>query len=639
MSNQKEEASASLQNIANFFGANGYSVPKYQRDYAWKTRQISELLDDLWQFAISPDSYYVLGQVITTPVKNGSDIRNLVDGQQRITSLYLLLLAIQRRNRALHVDSGFGPSGQAIEDQIVGLLWTWSGTPPSRTPRFQSVENGKTFLHELIMGVDHPTIVSVSDRNLKSNFEFIKTWLGEQKKLSTADQLWTFTCRILQDVKLVNLRLPSEDRAIDFFIKLNSRGVKLNAADLLKSLILKNANDQDYLNADEVWKKISNSLEAAKKLPGAMKMPTGAANMEFLLGALIRKRTGLRYSKDQLFSAWEGQITKKHTPFDSEPTLTGKLSVNEFIDLLAKDGQDFRAIGTGFKPVRAGGGLSQNLVGTRTFKAIQHFNVLMGGTNLEKAAYEQLEKLVEARTIIQIFSEEPSQDFEKILPKWASRIHKLGAEGSVQDVVKESLESFKGVEQLIQRIPSFVSRLRYSNTDGRPRQSDIDRIRYVLARANHRAEIRAGENYSGIRMFMETTAGEGLALPRDIDHILAKSDKSVKANWSDLESTEALQSIGNLALLSSSVNQKSGDTAPANKEEQFGSGKEPLLTIALSHSKHMSAAFKKNPEIQRLQERVTPQLDSWGQESIDLRRDLYVELFLEDIRDACAGVL
>ena len=637
MKSQSEEASASLQDIANFFSANEYSVPKYQRDYAWKSKQISDLLNDLGEFAASKNGYYVLGQVITTPAKTTNKVRYLVDGQQRITSLYLLLLAIQRRNRELHINVGNSPAGQAIEDKIGPLLWSWAGSPPSKTPRFQGVENGRSFLYELIQGTENPTVISVSDKNLKSNFESIQRWLSDARwRLSSADALWEFSNRILDDVKIVNLRLSSEERAIDFFIKLNSRGIKLNAADLLKSLILKNANEHDYAQANEVWGEVSNALESAKRQPSQFKMPTGAANMEFLLGALIRKRTGQRYSKDQLFSAWDSLITKKNSEILSEPSPFGKLSVNEFITVLGKDGADLSLIGRGFKPMSAGSGISQNLIGTRTFKSFQHFNVLLAGNRLNEAAYEQLEILVEARAIIQIFSEEPSQDFEKILPKWAQRIHGLDKTASTSDVLRESLDAFKNTKALIARIPEFISKLRYSGIDGKPRQNDIDKIRYVLARANYLAAFSAGKQYKGLRMLMETTAGAGLSEPLDIDHVLAKSEKSVQKNWPKEEDSDLLQSVGNLTLLSSPKNKKAKDGSPETKEKKYASGSEPILTMSLSEKRHMSSDDRAIEEISRLQENIPPQLKNWSSNSIRMRTYLYSDLFVKDLERVIA---
>jgi hypothetical protein len=188
--------------------------------------------------------------------------------------------------------------------------------------------------------------------------------------------------------------------------------------------------------------------------------PNGAANMEFLLGAMIRKRLGQRVSKDQLYFEWERQILAKPRRFENirkVKSLNERISVNEFVEMLTANSLALEKIGSGQLPKT--GKPATELRGTRLFKSFQHFNVLLAGAELSVDAYNQLCRAVEARTILSLFSEEPSQEFEKILPAWAKRIGQLSLKGSqvrVEDVREACAPAFSDTDRLFERIEPTI---------------------------------------------------------------------------------------------------------------------------------------------------------------------------------------
>ena len=82
-------ATVELKPVSDLFGYD-FFVPSYQRGYRWTSVQVRELLEDLYDFAEekhSNDSYYCLQPVI---VKKRDNKWELVDGQQRLTALWLI---------------------------------------------------------------------------------------------------------------------------------------------------------------------------------------------------------------------------------------------------------------------------------------------------------------------------------------------------------------------------------------------------------------------------------------------------------------------------------------------------------------------------------------------------------------------
>ena len=66
-----------------------YVIPRYQRAYAWEDKEIVQLIDDIDGIGLS-ENYY-LGSLVVSKVKDKSETYEVVDGQQRLTTLYILL--------------------------------------------------------------------------------------------------------------------------------------------------------------------------------------------------------------------------------------------------------------------------------------------------------------------------------------------------------------------------------------------------------------------------------------------------------------------------------------------------------------------------------------------------------------------
>lgn len=92
----------SIRDLLSGGTAGKFLIPEYQRPYAWTADQVDTLLDDLMEYTDSiedpdnPDSEYFLGSIVT--YRNGKE-REVIDGQQRLTTLFLLLRALYKNWR------------------------------------------------------------------------------------------------------------------------------------------------------------------------------------------------------------------------------------------------------------------------------------------------------------------------------------------------------------------------------------------------------------------------------------------------------------------------------------------------------------------------------------------------------------
>lgn len=78
-----------LNDITIFDTNSHYVIPRYQRAYAWEDKEIIQLIDDINDNE-SSKSYYI-GSLIVSPIKGKFETYEVVDGQQRLTTLFLLL--------------------------------------------------------------------------------------------------------------------------------------------------------------------------------------------------------------------------------------------------------------------------------------------------------------------------------------------------------------------------------------------------------------------------------------------------------------------------------------------------------------------------------------------------------------------
>jgi uncharacterized protein with ParB-like and HNH nuclease domain len=87
--------------MSDFLGKNAlfqFIIPVYQRNYTWKKNlQVEKLIDDINKLKRNPESTHFLGSIITYPTHVGNVTElSVVDGQQRITTIFLLIHALKK---------------------------------------------------------------------------------------------------------------------------------------------------------------------------------------------------------------------------------------------------------------------------------------------------------------------------------------------------------------------------------------------------------------------------------------------------------------------------------------------------------------------------------------------------------------
>ena len=241
-----------------------FLIPDYQRPYAWGENECRTLWDDIFSFAIPDDgrtefdsnSEYFLGPIVT--FKNDDEKMEVIDGQQRLTTLMLLLRAYYSKFGHMQ-DKASVSTKQNIEK----CLWKTDefGEPDMTQLKIDSevaTDNDKDeFLKILKTGI--------AGKEMKSkyahNFRFFQTSIDEflQKYPTYFAYLPT---RIMNNCILLPIEAESQDTALRIFSTLNDRGKPLSDADIFKAQFYKYFSSQGKKDQFiKVWKDLEEVSE------------------------------------------------------------------------------------------------------------------------------------------------------------------------------------------------------------------------------------------------------------------------------------------------------------------------------------------------------------------------------------------
>jgi hypothetical protein len=576
-----------------------YEVPVYQREYAWSHEQIEALLDDLFGWADSDDPYYLLGQVIVAP-SGGTRDWALVDGQQRVTSVYLLLTAILRSLEAI---GALSSQDYSIKDAAMKLHTLLVMSDPVTTQpisRVLTARGGDQFITRLREGLSLPGAENLTQENIKANFDEIRERV--ESTFPDAKSLVGFLNRLLNGVWLVRLEMNAEDQALEIFEKINNRGLALNSADLLKNLLFQEVSPDDF-----DW--LSRQWEGSAQLVFSIKTRR-AASMEFLMKALLAAETGESVPTKRVFRGWKAILSDN------------KEKVVSFGSNLVPKASHLKNLASQRTP----SGLDcPELAGTAYFGAVQHFTVLLAGSHLNDSAFSQLSTIVEDRTVLSLLARERSQDYERILPKWSRNVANLPAACTLDQVFEACADALQDCPSLLRAAETYFSTLSYSI------ETQKKRIRYILARVSKRIEDLGQNNVEHLPLGAYLKTSKGNSRGFDIEHILPQSI-IYASDWEANRNPDFINQIGNLVLLHPSDNRGAGARLPIDKAGDYAASS-LLITRSLCEIDQLGLLNTRvRSQIEFLHGHGRWNLSNWDEAAVLDRTQTYWAVLSSDIK-------
>lgn len=246
---------------------NKFIIPEYQRPYAWTDEQIQTLFEDLVEYTENNnESTYFLGTIVS--YENENDEQEIIDGQQRITSLFLLLRALYSKlismTETKEVKNFKGQIESALweQDELTAEVDFEKTLIESRVMRD---EGNKTFAKILITGI--------IDEGAKDNYSLnykLFTELIEKYATSEPQLFFWFIRNVLNKAILLPITADSQDTALTIFSTLNDRGLALSDADIFKAKIYNQLDAEGKAVFIEQWQKLddeaTNANESIQKL-------------------------------------------------------------------------------------------------------------------------------------------------------------------------------------------------------------------------------------------------------------------------------------------------------------------------------------------------------------------------------------
>lgn len=239
-----------------------FTIDVYQREYRWGRKQIAQMIDDLTDSFLSyyhdgrfkhedteevaQYGYYFMGSIIRT----GDDsTREIIDGQQRLTSLTLLLIYI---NHLLHENGN-----HILDTMLSGMIYS---SPFGWKKTFNiNVDERKACMEKIYAGDLNFNPENESSKNLLDRYKDIDELFRDE---ITEDILPYFAFWVMQKVLLLEIVTPSQQDAHTIFITMNDRGLSLNSAEMLKAYILNEIHDsKDKAEVNLRWQQIVGKIK------------------------------------------------------------------------------------------------------------------------------------------------------------------------------------------------------------------------------------------------------------------------------------------------------------------------------------------------------------------------------------------
>ncbi len=232
-----------LYTVEELFSSNGYlleqkkkyfNIPLYQRGYKWESKHVNKLLIDIDNFKLTGNKFYCLQNITIVPHDN---VFNVVDGQQRLTTLVILLSYLGQKqfvqNKVRFPDNSIRKETNSFLNEIITKS---DGVFPQVT--------WENFIKDY-ENFDHQDVFHIFNAHL-----VIERWFQQKEKDSTFKKS-DFLDKILKNVKVIINKVEEKTSEEKIFGNLNSKRIPLDGSDLVRAILITDvANEEGKREAD-----------------------------------------------------------------------------------------------------------------------------------------------------------------------------------------------------------------------------------------------------------------------------------------------------------------------------------------------------------------------------------------------------
>lgn len=575
--------------------ATKYQLDYYQREYSWQTQHVLELIDDLTskfldnykegdeQTPVSDYGHYFLGSIIISNV-NGK--RYIVDGQQRITTLTLLLI------RIYHL-----LENDAQKDMVKPLIYSIGGGIEG----FNLNDDDRKYIMDFLYPIDRRKEIrdmsskSGSIRNIDARYSDIEENFEIQGKALSSFVFW-----LLDNVDLVEISTSDSRDAYAIFETVNDRGLSLTHAEMLGGYLLSSIENIGHRDqASEVWRE---RIQTLKQI--------GKGEESEAIKAWLRSQYAQTTSD---FDAIGSEFHRWVQDPKNDPKLEQPHDFANFIK------RDFKFYSTWYCRLRRAAnsftdavedGLECVFYNAQHNKFAIQYPILLAPLRENDSDTESLEKIQIVASYLDILIYRriwnslsiARNTMDNLLPPVIQKIRGKSC-NELRDILPDWIQ---------EKTPCFADNETFGLHGGNRRK-----VTLMLARMTDYVGIQSGES-SQYTDYMRTRSD-----PYELEHIWADNFEYHADEFSHKYEFEAYRDrIGGLLLLPKSVNASSGGD-PYNEKRKVYAGQNLLAQTLTEQAYKNRPGFKRFKDNSGLPFREHPE---FKKADLDARQELYLKL-------------
>lgn len=580
-----------------------YIVPDYQREYVWKEKEVVQLLEDISDsMNNSSTQQYFIGTILVSPAQEKSHYE-VIDGQQRLTTFFLLLCAMKHLFK-----------GNQLEQHINGLVSTsyikTDGSLVTSLKLDPRYENASELFYKIVELNSDPDTTRKAVKasgigtfgsldNLLNAYDTIYRYLTDNYLQQS--ELTKFLAHITNNVVFIQISTDVSG-ALKIFETINERGIGLNPMDLLKNLLFTQVKPDEFTKLKDQWKKITNQLEKHQEKPLRFLRYFIMANYK-----IENSRRDNIVREDEIYDWFIDKKNAAVCDYQNHPfEFVQKLirNVDKFIDFSTGKGNDGQQnIHMDNLRSLCGGAFSL------------HYVLLLAASNLPKAMFDHFVEQLESFLFYFIFTKTATKELERNFSAWADELRDI-ANVTNQDDQITKLNKFLQ-DRFALNIKSKDAELNDKLKRYTLNSMQQYRTRYLLAKLTQYIDFC----YQGLKIPLSLQVYS----VSEIEHILPnnpgnalRSDFINRNPGKDYDAYKNL--LGNLTLLEKPINIVASNDFFIKKCELYKKSKY-YMTSSIAQINVVG----NNSSINRINARLKS-FTNWTASSIDERQVLLVDL-------------
>ena len=583
-----------------------YIVPDYQREYVWTEKQVNQLLDDINEQLDSSESDYFIGTVLVSPRSDEKEHFDVIDGQQRLTTSFLILCAL----RVLF--KGYSQAA-TIQNALISTYIDKQGEDVAQLKLDPRYENAQEVIEKIVQVNGTPQQVRAaaqsagisiygSVENILNAYEIIYRFLSEN--YDDESKLKKYWAHLAHNIVFIQISTQVSS-ALKIFETINERGVGLNPMDLLKNLLFTQVSPERFSQLKDEWKKITSPLEKNKEKPLRFLRYFLMANYD-----IKNERNDAIVREDEIYDWFSNKENTALTKYQEDPFGFVRQiirNVNCYIDFSKGRGNDS-------EPNLAMDSLKKLTGGAFSL----HYVLLLAAANLPKPLFDQFVAQLENFLFFYIFTKTPTKDLERSFSLWADEVRDIAHLDNPEEQ-RQKLNEFvseRFVQNMVKKTPELKDALKRLTLHSMQQY----RTRYLLARLTQHVDMA----FSG----QKVRGSLDPYFKLEIEHILPNNpENDLRDTWQakhpELIYDEHKNRLGNLTLLEKPINIVAGNDFYAGKVPEYAKSGN-YLTRSLS----ALADVGQNTSISRINEKLSA-FEKWDAEDIESRQLLLIGLAQE----------